>query len=220
MVWARENCPPLLSFHCLLSPMTGGERASRLWEQEWCSYLSSAHWRTGPAPHLSNIIELALLVWALLSQPQGHEIMSSGSAPCQLWTQVNWSVQHCRGHSSGVGMGEPASWPAHPPPRTLYCFTTISSPSMNGRSTWRLQSYRSPWHWAAEYLREVYWLGSWGQRPWTKTVTHGNDHWQKKKYEQKGIYCGTHCDTLQLHKKVFQWVVGSGRGEFTRAEGK
>jgi hypothetical protein len=53
------------------------------------------------------------------------------------------------------------------------------------------------------------------QKPesYTSPMTHCNEHLQAKKYEQKMIYCRTHCDTLQLPQQFFSLLVeGSCKG--------
>lgn len=58
--------------------------------------------RTGPVPHLSNIVELALMPKAWVSQPQWCEIKRAGPA---LTGSSTWDPHTSTGQQSGASFG-------------------------------------------------------------------------------------------------------------------
>jgi hypothetical protein len=67
-----------------------------VWAVSWHHFDVQGLCRTGPTLHWLqylrekiiscsvNTVELSLVVWMLVSQPQGHEMGRAGPSPCQL----------------------------------------------------------------------------------------------------------------------------------------
>lgn len=82
VVWMMERCPHNL-WH--------GEPGLRSWEQESCSYLSTAIalWGVVPVPCVCSRVRMALGVKMWVSQPWGCEPRTTSPAPCSLLYRVN-----------------------------------------------------------------------------------------------------------------------------------